>query len=77
VNPDAWQSRAVENYRLPPAPEPLPVALPLPLVPLGADPPAGLFVEALSVEPLLAAPFCDEAPLPVAVEDPLWPDDVP
>jgi hypothetical protein len=64
---------SLENYREPPAPEPLPVALPLPLVPDGAEPPAGLFVVALCVEPLLAAPFCEEAPEP-ALDVPLVPE---
>jgi hypothetical protein len=45
------------------APEPLPVALPLPLVPSGAEPAAGLFVEALWIEPLLVALFCEDDPL--------------
>jgi len=49
-----------EIYLPPLAPEPLPVAEPLPLVPLGADPEAGLFVEALWIEPLFVVVFCED-----------------
>jgi hypothetical protein len=59
---------------LPPAPEPLPVAVPLPLVPLGADPPAVLFVEALWIEPLLVEECCDEVPLVEVPYEPLAPE---
>ena len=63
---------------LPPAPEPLPVALPLPLVPLGAAPAAGLLVEALWIEPLFVV-LCEDDPLLEVPYDPLEPDvlDVP